>query len=387
MLSRFCITKWRIGWQGFIALAILCAGCKRKPPPPAPPEVQFITVATTNLPVFEEWIGTLDGFVNAQIHAQVTGYLLTQGYAEGSEVKKGDLLFEIDPRPFKAALDQAAGKLAQDQALLAKAELDVKRFTPLVQEQALSQETLDDAVQAKRAAQAQVQADEAAVESARLNLGFTRIISPVDGLAGIALAQIGDLVSPSGPVLTTVSTINPIRVYFQASEQSYLKFWWHLAASPNTHHDLPLDLILSDGSAYEHEGKFFYADRQVNPTTGTLQIAGLFPNPDFTLRPGLYGLVRGQIEVKTNAILVPQRAVSEAQGSYHVAVVGSDNKAHVQAVKVANQIGADWVIEEGLKAGDRAVVEGTLKAKEGTVVNPKPYAAQPSSGLSTTAAR
>ena len=230
--------------------------------------------------------------------------------------------------------------------------------------------------QAKRAAQAQVQADEAAVESARLNLGFTRIISPVDGLAGIALAQIGDLVSPSGPLLTTVSTINPIKAYFQASEQSYLTFWQHLTASPNTNQELALELVLSDGSVYPHKGKFFNADRQVNPTTGTLEIVGLFPNPAFMLRPGQYALVRGQVEVKTNALLLPQRAVSESQGGYQVTVVGSDNKVHLQAVKVGNQIGSDWLIEEGLKPGDRAVVEGTLKAKEGAVVNAKPYLAQ-----------
>lgn len=302
--------------------------------------------------------------------------MLKQAYSEGSLVKRDDLLFQIDPRPFQAALDQAVAKLAQDQAQQAKTELDVKRYTPLAKEQALSQETLDDAVQANLSAKAQVQADEAAIESARLNLGFTRITSPIDGLAGTALAQIGDLVAPSGPVLTTVSTINPIRVYFQANERSYLTFWRHLASATDTNEPLPLELILSDGSVYPLKGKFFYADRQVNPTTGTLQIAGLFPNPEFTLRPGQYGLVRAQTEVKTNVILVPQRAVTETQGTYQVAVVGGDNKTQVQYVHVGNQIGPNWIIEDGLKAGDRIVVEGTQKAKAGTLVNPKPASPQ-----------
>ena len=231
-------------------LAILAGGCQKKPPPTRPPEVQVVTLAPTNVPIFEEWIGTLDGYVNAEIRAQVTGYLLTQNYAEGSQVAKGDLLFEIDPRPFQAALDQAEAKLAQDQAQLAKTELDVKRYTPLAKEQALSQETLDDAVQANLANKAQVQADQAAVESARLNLGFTRITSPIDGLAGTALAQIGDLAAPSGPVLTTVSTVNPIRVYFQVNERSYLTFWRNFAASRDTNQNLALELILSDGSVF-----------------------------------------------------------------------------------------------------------------------------------------
>jgi membrane fusion protein (multidrug efflux system) len=224
----------------FSFLILITNGCKKKPAPPPPSEVQVITLATTNVPIFEEWIGTLDGYVNAQIHAQVTGYLLTQNYAEGREIKKGDLLFQIDPRPFQAELDQANAKLAQDKAQAGKTELDVKRYTPLAQEQAISQEQLDNAVQANLAANAQVKADEAAVENGQLNLGFTKITSPIDGLAGIALAQIGDLVGQSGgSVLTTVSTINPIKVYFQVSEQSYLTFWRRLIGSGNAGETFP----------------------------------------------------------------------------------------------------------------------------------------------------
>jgi membrane fusion protein (multidrug efflux system) len=355
-------------------LILFTNGCKKKPAPPPPPEVQVITLAPTNVPIFEEWIGTLDGYVNAQIHAQVTGYLLTQNYAEGRDIKKGDLLFQIDPRPFQAELDQANAKLAQDKAQAGKTELDVKRYTPLAQEQAISQEQLDNAVQANLAANAQVKADEAAVENGQLNLGFTKITSPIDGLAGIALAQIGDLVGQSGgSVLTTVSTINPIKVYFQVSEQSYLTFWRRLIGSGNAGETFPLQLIFADGSVYPEPGTFSFADRQVNPTTGTLQIVGLFSNADYMLRPGQYGRVRAQTQTLTNALLLPQRAVAELQGTYQVTVVSETNSVHLQSVTVGEQIGSNWIIDSGLKPGDRVVIEGTQKVKEGAVVNPKPF--------------
>jgi membrane fusion protein (multidrug efflux system) len=358
----------------FSILVLFTNGCKRKSPPPPPPEVQVITLAPTNVPIFEEWIGTLDGFVNAQIHAQVAGYLLTQDYAEGRELKKGDLLFQIDPRPFQAELDQALAKLALDKAQAGKTELDVKRYTPLAQEQAISQEQLDDAVQANLAAKAQVKADEAAVENGQLNLGFTKIKSPIDGLAGIALAQTGDLVGQSGGgVLTTVSTINPIKVYFQVSEQSYLTFWRRLVGSGNADENFPLQLIFADDSVYPETGKFFFADRQINPDTGTLQIVGLFSNANYMLRPGQYGRVRAQTQTLTNALLVPQRAVTELQGTYQIAIMGETNTMHLKSVTVGEQIGSDWVIENGLKPGDRVVVEGAQKVKEGAVVNPKPF--------------
>jgi len=364
-----------------VLLAIaLTAGCrKKKAAPPPPPEVQVVTIAATNVPIYEEWIGTLDGFVNAQIRAQVSGYLLAQNYAEGNQVKKGALLFEIDPRPFQAVLDQAKARLAQDEAQLERTRLDVARYTPLAEKQAISRETLDNAVQAHRAAQAQVKADQAAVETALLNLSFTKIASPVDGLAGLAQAQIGDLVGPSGGVLTTVSTIDPVKVYFQVSEQSYLTFWRHFIGANGSWNEAPgldLQLILSDGSAYGRKGKFFFADRQVNISTGTLQITGLFPNEHLILRPGQYGRVRARTQIKRDTLLVPQRALTELQGSYQVAVIGETNQIRIQTVQVGLQIGTDWIIEKGLKAGDRVVVEGTQKAKHGTVVTPKPLVAQ-----------
>jgi membrane fusion protein, multidrug efflux system len=359
----------------FSVLICVLAGCKKPAAVPPPPDVQFITLAVTNVPVSDEWIGTLEGYVNAQIRGQVTGYLLTQNYSEGSRVKKGDMLFEIDPRPFQAVLDQAQAKLAQDQAQLGKSDLDVKRYTPLAREQAISQEELDDAVQAQLAAVAQVQADQAAIESARLNLGFTKITSPVDGIAGLAQAQIGDLVGQSGgSVLTTVSTVDPIKVYFQVNEQSYLTFWRQFVGTTNGDPDCPLQLILSNGTLYPLKGEFFFADRQINPNTGTLQIVGIFPNPDYILRPGQYGRVRAQTQTLTNALIVPQRAINELQGTYQVTVVTSTNTAHIQTVNVGAQIGSDWIINSGLEPGDRVVVEGIQKVREGAAVNPVPFA-------------
>ncbi len=360
------------------------AGCKKKPPPPPPPpEVEVISVTPTNVPLFDEWIGTLDGFVNAQIRAQVTGYLLSQNYAEGGEVKKGDLLFQIDPRPFQAALDQAQSRLNQDKAQQTKTGQDVQRYTPLAKDQAISQEQLDNAVQANAAAQAQIKADEANIETARLNLGFTKVTSPIDGLAGTALAQIGDLVGPSSGVLTTVSTINPIKVYFQVSEDSYLTFWRQFIDTighTNMSEGPALELILSDGTVYPKKGKFFFADRQVNIQTGTLQIAGLFPNDNSLLRPGQYARIRAQTHEVKDAILVPQRAVTELQNAYQVAIVGESNRVHVQTVKVGPQVGENWLIESGLKPGEQIIVEGSQKAREGSVVTPKPYQAQAAPG-------
>ncbi len=367
----------------FLALTLAAVGCKKETPPAATPEVQVLTVESRDVPLFDEWIGALDGFVNAGIRAQVTGYLQRQIYREGSIVKKGDLLFQIDPRPFQAVLDQARARLAASRAQSGKAELDVKRFTPLAKEQALSQEQLDDAVQADLSAKAQVQADESAVETAQLNLDFTRITSPIDGIAGIALAQVGDLLSPSSGLLTTVSTVDPIKALFNVNEQSYLTFWRDQILKTENGTNLPLQLLLSDGSVYPGMGKVFFADRQVNPSTGTLQIVGTFPNPTSLLRPGQYGRVRAQTQLKRGAILVPQRAVTELQGSYQVAVVQDEvdekthqpaTKAHLKPVQVGAQTGANWVIDDGLKPGDRVVVEGLQKATEGATVIAQPYA-------------
>jgi membrane fusion protein (multidrug efflux system) len=336
-----------------------------------------ITLVARDVPIYQQWIGTLDGYPNAQIRAQVSGYLIRQDYAEGGAVKKGDLLFEIDPRPFQAVLDQAQGRLAQDQAQYGKTQLDVKRFTPLARDQAISQEQLDDAVQANLAAQAAIVSDKAAIETATLNLGFCRITSPIDGIAGTAQAQIGDLVGPGTAVLTTVSTVDPMRVYFSISEQSYLAFCNQFTNAEQRgayRSEMALQLILSDGSTYHAPGKWLFTSRQVDINTGTLQIAGLFPNPDYVLRPGQYALVRTKIETRRGAILVPQRAVMELQGAYQVVTIDTENKAHVKSVRVGDQVGNDWLIEKGLAPEERVVVEGTQKVKDGTIVDPQPYA-------------
>lgn len=355
------------------------AGCGNKGPATvAQPEVEVITVEPKDVPIYQKWIGTLDGYPNAQIRAQVTGYLIKQDYVEGGAVKKGDLLFEVDPRPFKAALDAALGKLAQDEAQHGKTQLDVARFTPLAQEKAISQQELDDATQADLAAQAAIQADKAAVESARLNLDFCSITSPVDGIAGTAQAQIGDLVGPGGNVLTTVSTIDPMRVYFSISEQSYLAFcrqFTNAADREASRSDMELQLILSDGSTYPLTGKWFFINRQVDINTGTLQVAALFPNPDYILRPGQYGLVRAKTETRRGAILVPQRAVTELQGSYQVATVDAQGKVRIKSVQVGDQVGNEWLIEKGLEPNDQVVAEGTQKVRDGATVDPKPYKA------------
>jgi membrane fusion protein (multidrug efflux system) len=363
------------------ALPLWGTSCDQKPAPkPAPPKVQVLTIAPRDVPVFQQWIGTSDGYPNAEIRAQVTGYLMKQDYVEGGKVKQGDLLFEIDPRPFQALLNQAAAKLTQDQALLGKTELDVKRYTPLAKEQAISQQELDDAVQSNLMAKAAVEADKAAIENARMNLDFTRITSPVDGIAGTALAQIGDLAGPNGSVLTTVSTVDPIRVYFSINEQFYLTHFRQYATSGEraAHEaEMELELVLSDGSVYPRRGKWVFTGRQVDVTTGTLQVGAAFANPEDELRPGQYALVRAKTETRHGALLVPQRAVMELQGACQVATVDAQNKAHVKTVKVGQQIGTEWLIEKGLEPGERVIVEGTQKVREGTVVDPEPFAVAP----------
>jgi RND family efflux transporter MFP subunit len=363
---------------GLSALILFGAGCKKEAPPPAPPQkVMVLTVTPRDVPIYQQWIGTLDGYPNAQIRAQVAGYLLKQDYVEGGRVKQGDLLFEIDARPFQAVLDQTLAKLEQDQAMLRKTELDVNRYTPLAKEKAVSQQELDDAIQANLAAKAALAADKAAVESARLNLGFTKIISPVDGIAGLAQAQIGDLVGPGSAVLTTVSTVDPIRAYFNVNEQFYLTYRReHPASSDDVSPEkaIPLQLILSDGTVYPKSGQWLFTSRQVDINTGTLQVAASFTNSDYGLRPGQYALIRAQTELHKGALLIPQRAVSELQGAYQVATLDETNGVHIKKVTVGNQVGAEWLIESGLAPNDRIIAEGVQKIKEGQVVDPQPFA-------------
>lgn len=340
---------------------------------PPPPDVKVVGVEQRDVPITEEWIGYLDGSVNAQIRAQVTGYLMKQDYKEGSRVRKGDPLFEIDSRPLAAALAQAQGELAQAEAQLGKAKLDVERYTPLAKDKAVSQEELDDAIQARLAADAQVASAKAAVEQASLNLSFTRILSPVDGVAGLVQAQIGDLVGPSTGILTTVSNLDPIKAYFPISEVSYLRFREREPESAGLPGNVGFDLVLTDGSTYPDKGTFFAIDRQVDANTGTLRVVAQFPNPKSLLRPGQYAKIRAVVSVKKGAIVVPKRALNELQGGYQVAVVDADNRAHLLTVKVSDQVGNSQIVESGLHAGDRVVVEGIQKVRDGALVNPLPF--------------
>src|ERR1041384_5784550 len=437
---------------GLITVALFAAARSSKPAQAAtrPLDVEVEQVRQEDVPVYSEWIGTTEGLVNADIKAQVTGYLLRQDYKEGSFVKKGQLLFEIDPRPFQAALDQANGQvaqfegqleqakspvaqaeaqvaqansqllhaqaqLAQAQANQVKAQLDVNKYAPLAEQKAVTQQDYDNAVQANVAAKAQVEAAKAGVEAARaqlrvanaqigtakaatqtangqienakaivrtaqLNLGFTRIVSPIDGIAGLAQAQVGDLVqpnNPNSPLLTTISTVDPIKVYFTLSEQEYLAFTKRNlieARRGGSVAQLQLQLILADGSTYPESGSFYFADRQGDQKTGSIAIEGHFLNPANILRNGQYGRVRAVTATKNDALLVPQRAVTQLQGGYQVAVVGNDNKIETRAIKVGEQSGSMWIVEGGLKPGETVVVEGIQRVRPGMIVNPKPAA-------------
>jgi len=426
-LNRYFLLKHKLVIGGtlcviVIALLVAVSGSRGKDAAPSSspplPGVEVAEVEQQDVPIHSEWIGTLDGMVNAEIRAQAPGYLRAQRYTEGSYVRQGQLLFEIDPRPFQAALDQARGELAkaegqvtqangqlsqagaqlmQAEANQGKTQLDVDRYTPLAKQKAITDQEFDNAVQANLAAKAQVEsaragietakaaivAARAAVEAARaavakaeLDLGFTRITSPIDGIAGIAQAQVGNLVNPTSGTLTTVSTLDPIKVYFTLSEQEYLNHTRRNLAQgawDATSKKLELELVLADGTTYPQKGKFFVADRQVDQKTGAIRLAGVFPNPGNTLRPGQYGRVRAVTSMKGSALLVPQRAVSELQGGYRVAVVGSDNKVSIRPVKVGDRIGTKWIVEDGLKPGERVVAEGTQKVGPDAVVNPIPF--------------
>ena len=357
----------------------LGSACKRAEPPAPPPEVLVTTVLQKDVPIQAEAVGTTVGFVNAQVMPRVQGYLLKQDYQDGAHVKEGQLLFEIDDRPYQAALNQALGDLARDQATLRKNQLDVARYTPLVPKGAASKEELDNAAQATHASEAQVQADQAAVDNARLNLDWTRIYSPIDGIAGIAPVQVGNLVTPS-TVLTIVSQVDPMKVTFPITERQYL----HFADQIKEHQekgrapDEPeLQLILADGSTYPRPGRISVANRQVDQQTGTILMQALFPNPDAILRPGLYAKVRAPMETVRGALLVPAQAVQEIQGAYQVAVVGPDDKVALRTVKAGEQVDGLWVITDGLKPGERVVTEGLQKVKDGIVVRPKPDTSAP----------
>lgn len=360
-----------------LALGIFASGCNKGQAAAAVPipEVQVATVETRDVPIYGEWVATLDGYVNAEIRPQVSGYIIKQNYTEGSLVRKGQVLFEIDPRPFQATLDRAKGDLAQAQAQLGKSTLDVERDTPLADARAIAKSQLDNEVQAKLGAQAAVESAKAAVEQAELNLEWTKVTSLVDGIAGIAQVQMGNLVG-STSILTSVSQVDPIKALFPISEHEYLLAQSKSKAISSKHtisfFGNSLQLILTDGSIYAQKGKILLADRQVDPGTGTIRIVAAFPNPGSVLRPGQYGRVRVETSTKRDALLLPQSAVVYLQGSYQVAVVGGDHRVSMRAVKPGVTVGTMWVIDEGLKLGEQVVVGGVQQIREGTLVTPKP---------------
>jgi membrane fusion protein (multidrug efflux system) len=359
-----------------IAIAAVAVGASacQKQPPAAPPiaEVVVAEVAQRDVPIFSEWVGTTDGFVNAQVRPRVQGYLVRQTYSDGAAVKAGDLLFEIEDREYRAALDEARGNLGRQQAALKKYELDVARYTPLQAKGAVSKEELDDAIQARRGAKAQVDAAAAAVETAQLNLGWTRVYAPVDGVAGIARVQVGDLVT-SATLLTTISQLDPIKVTFPISEREYLRFAKQIQEHQQTGRgaDEPeVQMILANGETYPRAGRFHVANREIEVETGTIRVQALFPNPDSILRPGLYAKVRAASETKRGALVVPQRAIVETQGQYQAAVVGDGNKVAFRSVKPAEQVDGLWIIDQGLTAKERVITEGLQKVRDGMVVKP-----------------
>jgi membrane fusion protein (multidrug efflux system) len=355
------------------SLAMLgCDGAKAAGPPPKPPEVEVAEVIQKDVPIQSEWTATLDGYVNAQIQPHVSGYLTRQNYKEGSFVHKGQVLFEIDERPFIATLNETKGQLAQAQAALGKAEQDVKRDKPLAEARAIAQSQFDNDIQAELGAKAAVEIAKANIEQAQLNVEFTKVTSLVDGIAGIAQTQIGNLVSPT-TVLTSVSQVNPIKAIFSISEQQYMltQSVGKNGAEKNAWSGVKLKLVLSDGTTFPHEGSFLLADRQVDANTGTIRVIGSFPNPNNLLRPGQFGRVLAEMGTQKSALLVPQKAISELQGSYQLAVVGPDNKVTMRPVKVGPNIGKLLIIQDGLKPQERVVVEGLQKVKDGTVITPK----------------
>ncbi|RLB78625.1 MAG: efflux transporter periplasmic adaptor subunit [Deltaproteobacteria bacterium] len=372
----------------FILLSVLglsgCSDDKKAAAPPPPPEVMVVDVVQKDIPIYKEWVASMAGMVNATILAQVQGYLIKQNYKEGDYIKKGTLLFEIDPRTFQSDLDEAKANLAKQEAILTTAAANLKRILPLAAANAVSQRDKDNSVGASLSAEAQVLSAQAQVRKAELNLSFTKITSPIDGIAGEAEAQIGDLVGTSQSlVLTSVSTVNPIKVYVPISEREYLEIVQkskQVRAKKKAQRTY--DMSLADGSVWPYPGTFSFADRQVDTGTGTIRVAISFPNDENILRPGQFAKVRALMGTSKGALLIPQRAVGELQGVFQVAVVGADNTVKITNVKVGERVKELWVITDGLKPGDRVVAEGTQKAGDGVKVAPKPYTPAKAEGAS-----
>jgi membrane fusion protein, multidrug efflux system len=375
MTPRSCVAK-ALG----IAVVFSFSGCQKKTvqtEAPSPPEVLVTEVVKGDVPTVGEWVGTLDGEENAEIRARVTGYLQKKAYQEGGYVKEGDLLFEIDPRPFEAALAEAKSQLDQAKAIQLATEADSERSQELFDKKVISVQEFENKRQLNLANVAKTGALEAAVQTAQLNLDFTKITAPVDGIAGLAKAQIGDLVGTgSTSSLTTVSKIDPIRLYFPLSEKDYKEHANGLREAmqrPYSERPEAIEMLFADGTVYPKKGKFSFVDRQVDPTTGTILIAASFPNPDRTLRPGQFAKARAVIDKISGALLVPERALVELQGSYQIGVIGGDNKAEIRPIKIGPRYNRQVVVTEGLKLGEKVIVEGIQKVRPGMIVTTKPY--------------
>jgi RND family efflux transporter MFP subunit len=364
-----------------IAFVLGLSGCEKETEhaaTPPPPEVLVTQVVKVDVPIIRQWVGTLDGSDNADIRARVTGYLQKRNYQEGSFVKGGDLLFEIDPRPFQAALAQAKSDLAQAQAIQAATEADFQRSQELFDKKVISVQEYENKRQLNQANVAKVGALQAALDTAQLNLDFTKITAPFDGIAGVSQAQIGDLVGPSGSTatLTTESKVDPIRLYFPLSERDYREHSNVLQEAmnkPDTERQAVIEMLFADGTVYPQKGTFSFVNRQVDPTTGTILIAVNFPNPDRTLRPGQFAVARAAIENLPGALVVPERALVDLQGNYQLGVVSADNKAEIRPVKIGPRYNRQVVVTEGLKEGDKVIVEGMQKVRPGMVLKAKPY--------------
>ena len=365
-----------------VALAIgllILPACKREEAPKAlpPPDVLVIDAATRDVPVYREWVGTLDGSENADIRARVTGYLLKRDYQEGALVKKDDVLFEIDPRPFAATLAEAKSQLDQGKAAQIASQAEADRATELFNKKVISAQEFTNKTQLNESSAAKVEALKANVEQAQLNLNFCRITSPVEGIAGISRAQVGDLVgTANSSVLTSVSTLDPIKILFPISEAEYLATADRIQegiAKPLDQRQEFIDLILADGKTFPSKARLLSVDRQVNASTGTILVTAVLKNPGSVLRPGLFARARITASTLKDAVVVPQRAVMEIQGSYQLAVVGADGKAEIRPVQVGPRVGTDWVITSGLKAGEKVIVEGIQKVKAGVQVAAKPW--------------
>ena len=363
---------WRMHAIGVLTVALaICTGCSshtEKPAPP-PPGVTVTPVIQKDVPIHQEWVGTMLGNVDADIRPKVGGFLVSRLYTEGSYVTKGSPMFQLDKRQAQAAVEQAQGNLERARAALGQAQIDVRRYTPLVAQKAVSQAELDKALSLETAGKAEVNAEQAALDNAQLDLGWTTVRSPISGIAGVSKVQIGDLMTPI-TIMTTISSVDPIYVDFSISEQDYIKF---VREKTGRRAGQNLELILGDGTVFPRRGHALFVNREVDSRTGSIQVRGGFPNPGNVLRPGQYARIRAATELRKGALLIPQQAVSELQGVYQVGVVATDNKATIKTVKLGPQSGDMWVVESGLQVGDNVVVDGLQRIKSGMTVAPTPF--------------